>query len=143
MTINYRCSTLEVFLDKLLSFLSFIHSPLTDTEVLILKTFLSLPPKYRYHRFSSAGRKAAIKSLQEKNIKLSSANLNNRLYSLIDKKYLRRDEDNVIYVSDFLEKITDIYTNKHSLSVNLNFIEDRSNTATDTKDSQSTLPSDR
>lgn len=132
MTLKYEVHSKGDFITKLLSLLSFLHAPLTDTEVLVLKTFLCLPPKYRYHRFSSAGRKAAIKMLAEEGIHLSSANLNNRLYALLDKKYLRRDEDKVIYTADFLEKIIDIYLQHGTFSFTLNFIETRQDTALST-----------
>lgn len=138
MTINYEVRNTGEFLDKLLSLLSFLHTPLTDMESLVLKSFLCLPPKFRYHRFSSSGRKAVIKSLAEVGVKLSPANLNNRLYSLIEKKYLRRDEDNVIYTAEFLEKIVYLYDQNKKFNFNLNFIEARSNTTTNTTSSGNT-----
>lgn len=133
MIINFKVADDGQFIDKLLSLLSFLHSPLTDTEALILKTFLCLPPKFRYHRFSSIARKAVIRILSEQGLRLTSANLNNRLYSLIDKKYLRRDEDKVIYTADFLEKILLIYNKNRSFNISLNFIESRQNTTADSE----------
>lgn len=78
---------------------------LTETEAQLLTEFLLLPEKFSYQRFSHPAKKRVMASLDEElNWKLTIVNLNNKLYSMIEKGYLRRDTDSVIYIADHILK---------------------------------------
>lgn len=95
---------------------------LTSTEIRVLVEFLLLPrKKFEYQRFSSVAKKHVIRNLKELDEwDLSSENLNNKIYSMIEKDFLRRDEDQVIYLAKHIKelayRLVDCYEN------NTNFI---------------------
>jgi len=79
---------------------------LTDAEINLLAEFLLLPPKYEFYLFSKVPKKKVRENLLSIGWKLSAESMNQKLYSLIDKQYLYRDEDNVIYLSKYLKHQT-------------------------------------
>lgn len=103
---------------------------LSETEIMVLTEFLLLPSyKFKYQRFGRLAR-AKVKDnlLEHQNYEISKVNLNNKIYSLIDKGVLWRDTDKVIYVKEYLEKAVSenmlkaIEENKHfNLTFNFDY----------------------
>lgn len=75
---------------------------LTEAEIHLLTEFILLPQdKFAYQRFSKVAKRKVMSSLiTNLNWKLTQVNLNNKLYSMVEKGYLRRDTDGVIYISE-------------------------------------------
>jgi hypothetical protein len=62
---------------------------LSEGEIKILSEFILLPEKYKYQRFGKIAKKKVLQTLSEEyNWTISALNLNNRIYSMIDKGYL-------------------------------------------------------
>lgn len=81
---------------------------LTDTEIRLLVEFLCLPnKKFEYQRFSSLAKTKVIQTAEEElDWVLSRENVNNKIYSMLDKGYLWRDEDSVIYLAKHIDALT-------------------------------------
>ena len=79
---------------------------LTDAEINLLAEFLILPSKYEFYLFSKVPKKRVRETLESIGWKLSPESMNQKLYSLIDKEYLYRDDDNIIYLSKYLKHQT-------------------------------------
>lgn len=90
-----------------------IEERLTDSEVNLIAEFCILPPKYRYHRFSHSAKLATQRSLLKVGWKVSLAAMRTKIYSLIDKGVLLRDEDNVITLSPSIEKTIELLKKAH------------------------------
>lgn len=92
---------------------------LTPAEAELLVEFLTLPTKFRYYRFASPAKKVVMRSLS-----ISLANLNNKIYSLIDKGLIYRDEDRVLYLNKTLEaassSIISNFTSSKNSSITFN-----------------------
>ncbi len=95
----------------------------SESELELLTQFLDLPDRFKYRRFSSSGKKKVIEAYALLNKKLSLVNLNNKLYSLIKKGILRRDEDGVIQIPDYVYKPYLEFLNHRKVTVNLEFYE--------------------
>lgn len=79
---------------------------LTDAEINLLAEFASLPPKYEFHRFSHIAKKKVQERLKEEaGWKVSMPSINAKIYSLIEKDILWRDEDSVIYFKKYLKQL--------------------------------------
>lgn len=125
MKIPLKVKSLEQFLDYYLSLIStLISTRLTNIELTVLKEFILLPPKYQYAPFSSPAKRKVLSSLKEKGIDFSLSNLNNRIYSLIDKGFIRRDEDSVLYLSSHIIKVINSFKSKNSLEINITFVDE-------------------
>jgi hypothetical protein len=111
MKIQLKMQNLRQGLTQLFDLLNSVNpkeeDKLTSTEIRVLVEFLLLPrKKFEYQRFSSVAKKRVIKSLQEHDgWTLSPENLNNKIYSMIEKKFLRRDEDQVIYLAKHIKTL--------------------------------------
>jgi len=109
---------------KLFEFYNFIQpvqaNLLTVSEMELLSVFCTLPEKYRHSMFSIHGKRKVIqeyKSLFGKT--LSNVNLNNKVYGLLDKGFLFRDEDKVIYLKPFLRKALDDVAKNNRIEFNV------------------------
>lgn len=101
MTINYPPLTEREFLRKYLEFANLLipeEQQLVPSEIELMIEFALLPPKFQYQRFSSLAKSKVIESTSQYNWNLTKLNINNKLYALIDKKFLHRDDDKVIYM---------------------------------------------
>ena len=75
---------------------------MTDREIQMLSAFVTLPPKFDYYRFSDVAKAKVQKQLLEDGWKVSRPSMNAKVYSLIEKEILWRDEDRVVYVSKYI-----------------------------------------
>ena len=108
MKINLPPSQPSSCLDKVLLVLSSLQpqeKQLTPVEISILREFMLLPGKFEYFRFSSLAKSEVLKALALKGYKISRSNLNNRIYDLVDKSYVKRDTDRVLYLTPSIESI--------------------------------------
>lgn len=81
---------------------------LTEKEIELLTEFLLLPKKFKYQLFSLQAKKKVIKMAKENlGWELTKENLNNKVYALIGKGYLKRDSDSVIYLQEYISKTID------------------------------------
>lgn len=113
------------FLRSYTSILSFIHgAQATPAEVELLHEFLLLPESFRYRRFSTPAKQKVLDVYKVKNKNLSLVNMNNKLYALLQKRLLRRDEDKVIQVPEFVLKPFLEYLQSSKSQIVLDFYED-------------------
>jgi hypothetical protein len=93
---------------------------LTPLEIRILTEFIYLPDKYSFQRFSKYAKKYVIDKIDELyGIKYKATYLNTCIYSLVKKKYLWRDSDDVLYIkSKILSYIKEVLKDK-SFSINV------------------------
>ena len=73
---------------------------ISPTDSYYLALFLCLPEKYRAFPFSTQARKYVRNYLQ-----VTEGALNNRIYTLLDNRYLYRDSDNMIYLFSYFTDI--------------------------------------
>ena len=111
---------------KLLEFISTLNPNsehrLHDSEIALLVEFLMLPEKYKYYRFSAPAKTRLEKTaLKELGWKLTRTNLNNKIYSILDKGYLVRDEDGVIYFAKYLRSIVEQILDDKTWELTLQF----------------------
>lgn len=106
MVIAYKNLTKEQYLLKFLEIIDCMQSDkskcTTDSEKDVLVKFLLLPEEYKYYRFSRKGKKAVTAMYEKEEVKMSHQNLNNKIYSLIEKGLLWRDDDTIIYFKKFV-----------------------------------------
>lgn len=124
MKINYPSLNNENFTEVLLSFLSSLKPQkqrLTASELIYLKEFINLAPKYRSQMFSTLSKSKVIESLKSKGIKASTAGVNIKLYSMIRKGFLKRDEDSVIILNATIGNLVELFRTKGTLDFVLTF----------------------
>jgi len=101
MTVKFNSLTqLEAFslsIDLLSVFLKNSPTPL-EKETLI--KFLLLPPKYQYAPFTTLP-----KRIVRQEFKIDAHTLNNRIYGLHKKKFLQKDEDDLLVFHPLLHNI--------------------------------------
>jgi len=74
-------------------------------EKKIMIEFLSLPDKFKYFPFGSIPKKYVREKIKEElGVTWSNQNLNNKVYSLISKGILWRDEDSQVYFKPFIKQ---------------------------------------
>ncbi len=138
MTINYPKVSEREFLLKYLDFLNLLlpeERKLVPSEIDLVIEFALLPPKFQYQRFGTLAKSKVIESASSLGWKLTKLNINNKLYALLGKEFLRRDEDQVIYLPDHLLKALNTFRTKNLFEFKINFsrnedIEDRSSSVT-------------
>lgn len=82
---------------------------LTNTEIDLLVEFLMLPrKKFEYQPFSTLAKTKVIETANTYGWKLSRENVNNKLYALVNKEYLWKDEDGVIYWRPHIKQLIDL-----------------------------------
>lgn len=105
--VRYPSLTLRQSIIYLLRFFNAVNPNrailMTDTEIMYLTEFLLLPEKYKYNRFSKLAKKKVCEALKEsKGIEIAITSVNPKLYSLVDKGVIKRDDDGVMYIKDYI-----------------------------------------
>jgi len=113
---NLSLEDFIVYFLRLVSSLKIPSKRLAPIQLKVLQTTLLLPDKYRYRLFTYATKKYVASLLL-----MSVSNLNNRIYELIDKGYLIRDTDKVIYVSPSILKAVDHFKKHSNLTLSFEF----------------------
>lgn len=101
MTINYPPLDEKKFLQIYLEMMNTMlpqEKRLVPSEIELMIEFAVLPEKFKYQRFGSLAKDKVIEAAKEKRKKLTKLNINNKLYALLDKEFLWRDVDKVIYM---------------------------------------------
>lgn len=109
ININFKGDDTRSLICKFLDILGTVNpiksNVLTEKEVLLLTEFLLLPEKYSYQRFSKYAKNHIIQNLKDKyDWNLDKINLNSKIYGFIDKGYVWRDIDGVLYLKEYLIK---------------------------------------
>lgn len=114
----------ETFLDKLLDVINLLSpedNRMSPLEKKVLTLFILLPEeRFKYQRFSTLAKSKVLKLAEERNWKLSHINLNNKIYGLVQKGFLRRDEDKVIYIPEYILKAHKEFIKNKTYEVNIN-----------------------
>lgn len=125
MIIKFDNLSESEFLEKFLNMVNMLSSPeknIATAEAQLLIEFLLLPEeKFKYQRFSSLAKAKVIQSAASKNWNLTKINVNNKIYSLIDKGFLRRDEDGVIYIAKYILAALASYRTNKTFEIKLIF----------------------
>lgn len=128
MTIKYPKVSEREFLEKYISILNVLlpeEQKLIPSEIELVIEFAILPEdKFQHQRFGSLAKNRVISAFKLVGKVYHKVNINNKLYSLIDKKFLYRDEDNVIYMPKYLlEALREFRkTNKFIFNIEFNAI---------------------
>lgn len=108
MIINYRNLERKDFLYRYFNILNTAQPSkskrLSASEIKVLVEFILLPDKFENKRFGTLAKKKVLESLLEGGYKLTRANLNNKIYSLLEKDFLWKDTDAVIYPKEYIFK---------------------------------------
>ena len=119
MKINVNCNSDREFIRKYITLTRSLDSdPPTPSEIELIIEFLLLPPKFEYQRFSIAAKRKVIQNYP--NIS-NIPNINNKLHSLLKKKFLTKDEDKVIYLPKDLQVALRKFREDKQLIGNINF----------------------
>ena len=95
---------------------------IATAEAQLLIEFLLLPEeKFKYQRFSSLAKTKVIQSAASKNWNLTKINVKNKRYSLIDKGFLRRDTDGVIYIAKYILAALASYRANKTFEIKITF----------------------
>lgn len=125
MKIDYPALDDRGFLQKYLSMLNLllpVEQHLLPSEIELIIEFALLPDdKFAYQRFGSLAKNKVIAAVAERNWKLTKLNINNKLYGLLDKKFLKRDTDKVIYMPKHLLIALDKFRKDKTFEVKLTF----------------------
>lgn len=123
MKVKFNNLNDEEFLEKLLDFINLLtpdEKKITSLEKKVLVLFTLLPEeRFKYQRFSTLAKNKVLLMAKERNWILSKINLNNKIYGLIEKGFLRRDEDSVIYVPDYILKAYNEFIKNKSYEFNI------------------------
>jgi hypothetical protein len=125
MIIKFDNLTESEFLEKFLNMVNLLSPPeksIATSEAQLLIEFLLLPDeKFKYQRFSSLAKTKVIQSAASKNWNLTKINVNNKIYSLIDKGFLRRDTDGVIYIAKYILAALASYRANKTFEIKITF----------------------
>lgn len=126
MTIKYPISTEKQFLYIYLTLYNALkpeEKRLVPSEIDMIIGFALLPEeKFQYQRFSTLAKNTLIKNYDPH---LTKVNINNKLYTLLSKEFLKRDEDKVIYLpKHLLTALSAFRKNPTNFQLNLIFVDD-------------------
>lgn len=130
MVIKYKNLSLRESLSKFFHFVNAAQLDsskiITETEIQVITEFILLPEKFHFQRFSTLAKRKVRQILEEEfNWVLSKENLNNKIYSLIEKNILSRDEDGVIHIVKHLRipitKLLEAYEKKENYEITFRY----------------------
>lgn len=123
MNIKYPISSEKDFLYIYLTLYNALkpeEKRLVASEIDMIIGFALLPEeKFQYQRFSTLAKNTVIKNYDSH---LTKVNINNKLYTLLNKEFLKRDEDKVIYLpKHLLATLKEFRKNPSNFQLNLSF----------------------
>ncbi len=125
MTIKYPELSEKDFLYKYLDIINILlpqEQQLIPSEIELVIEFAILPEeKFYYQRFGALARSKVIEAFKEKGKVFTKVSINNKLYSLLDKKFLIRDEDSIIYLPKHLLNTLSTFRKEKKFNINLIF----------------------
>ena len=123
MIINYKNLSIKDALSEYFNILNTAQPSkskrLAKSEIQTLVEFLLLPEKFENKRFGSLAKTKVLEALAEQDSVITRANLNNKIYSILEKGYLWRDTDSVIYPRGFV--VNGLKGINHAIGSNSNF----------------------
>lgn len=123
MVIKFDNLSEKEFLEKFLAMVNFLteqEKNISPAEIKLLVEFLVLPEEiFKYQRFGSLAKLRVLQSAEAQGWNLTKININNKLYSLIQKGFLRRDEDGVVYVANYLLRALAEFRKNNKLEITL------------------------
>lgn len=134
MTIKYPPQTEIEFLRRYLEFANILlpeEQRLVPKEVDLIVEFALLPSKFEHQRFKSLAKDKVIESTKEKGWKLTKLNVNNKIYALLDKKFLHRDIDGVIYLPKHLLFALSEFRKNKSFLIKVQFLHEEDPSSTE------------
>lgn len=121
MKITYKVTPSE-FLPKLLAYLVPVIGSLSPVETEVISEFLALPQeKFKYNRFSSLGRRKVHLAINQNGHAITTANINNRIYDLVKKGIILRDEDNLLQIIPAISKPYEQFLKSGTFTLSINF----------------------
>lgn len=125
MKINFPPLEDKEFIQKYLEVCNTLlpqNQKLVDSEMALIIEFMMLPDdKFAYQRFGALAKRKVMENAKANNWNLSKINLNNKLYSLLEKGFLRRDEDKVIYLPKHIVNATNEFRKNKKFEIVVNF----------------------
>jgi len=116
---------------------------LASSEIDLLAEFLILPKKkFEYQPFSTLAKNKVIENAKAQGWSLSRENINNKIYSLVLKGYLWRDDDGVVYLKPHIKKLIDQLRKDIDVTGKYTFEVELALTNEETKDKTDELRSD-
>jgi len=130
MTLNkqYNFKSKPEYISKFLSIFNCIlpeENHLTKTELLIFSEFLSLDDSYDKKRYSSKGINKVYSNLKERGFIISKQSIYTYIYSLIDKNFIIKQEDNYKKTNKIIEDL--IKKNENNTEITFKLILDADN----------------
>ena len=96
-----------------------LEQRLMQSEMELVTEFALLPDdKFQYQRFGTLAKNKVIEASSRS---LTKMNINNKLYSLLDKNFLKRDEDKVIYLPKHFTQALQAYRKDPNFAINITF----------------------
>lgn len=115
MNLKFKDLTERNFLEKYLLIYNLSVSPekrLVKSEMELVIAFALLPQKFEHSRFSSIAKSKVVEALT-KDSPPTKASINCKIYDLIEKGFLIRDEDKVIYMpKHFIQALSEFRRDK-------------------------------
>lgn len=126
MRIPIKPSPVQLQLSKVFGLLSFMDSnpkrKLTESEIYTLITLALLPERFRYNRFSALAKNKARESYKLFfGINVSIPNFSNKIYSLVDKGYIARDEDGIMFINEKIMHLVSLLTTKGYIDIEMRY----------------------
>jgi hypothetical protein len=125
MKVNYPPLDDRGFLAKYLLVVNTLlpkEQQLVDSEIELIIEFLLLDNnKFNYQRFGPLAKKKVIENAGQRGWKLTKININNKLYSLLEKGFLRRDTDKVVYMPKHVSTALEAFRADKEFVINIEF----------------------
>ena len=122
MTIKHDNIDSNDFLEKYLLLYNLsmpAEKRLVKSEMELITEFATLPTKFEHFRFSSIAKDKVIESLSDKGKTATKASINSKIYDLLDKSFLYRDDDKVIYLPKHLVKALALFLKDGTFKINI------------------------
>lgn len=108
MIFNYKNIAETVFIKRYFDVLNTAQPDpeklLSESEIIVLAGFLMLPDKFNDKRYGTLARQKVCESVSNTYKTMTRQNLQNKIYALIEKGLLYRDDDGVIYTKLYIMK---------------------------------------
>lgn len=125
MTVKYPKLSEKEFVCKYLQTINILlpeEQQLIPSEIELITEFALLPEdKFQYQRFGSIAKNKVIEIFSAKGKVFTKVNINNKLYSLLAKNFLTRDEDSIIYLPKHLLKALSTFRQTKQYELNIRF----------------------
>lgn len=131
MKVKLKAKDEKEFLLQYLELFSAIRGPSSrltemEKELVVITVPMWFEDKYKYQMFSRKGKKRIEKLYEEKGSEIKSANLTTRISTLLEKKFLIRDAEGIIYLPTHVRKALTQYRKEGEFSVTIHYANSKS-----------------